>query len=253
MQEFYLTTASNASTEYFPENTVTNFTTRLSKVVELDQNWVVGLAEKHYPKSWANVTEGENRIIVTRNGVTRAINIEPGYYSSPTQIVQAFKDGFKKVVLNSVAVDENYKFKYSGLTLKLTVEIGHLCELYLPPALHTLLGFGREQVLNAGIHESQYHIDMNLGFSGIYLYCDVLNFSHVGNITAPLLGIIGTKGKHNVTVTHRFNLIHYKTLRIFNFQNLNFLLTSDYGRKIPFQGGKIMLTLHFKRVPRVLL
>lgn len=52
MTHFYLTLPSNSSTEFFPENTLTKFTTRLQSAIELDGAWEVGLSELIFPRSW---------------------------------------------------------------------------------------------------------------------------------------------------------------------------------------------------------
>ena len=43
--------------KFFPNNTLTNFTTRLQTPIELGEvgAWEVGLAEIHFPRNWINV------------------------------------------------------------------------------------------------------------------------------------------------------------------------------------------------------
>ena len=52
---FYLTLPSNNSMDYFPDNTLTHFTTRLPQMKDLDRSWEIGLAEIQYPYSWYNI------------------------------------------------------------------------------------------------------------------------------------------------------------------------------------------------------
>ena len=56
---FYLTLPSNSSMDYFPDNTLTHFTTRLPQMIDLDGSWEIGLAEIQYPHSWHNIKKGE--------------------------------------------------------------------------------------------------------------------------------------------------------------------------------------------------
>jgi hypothetical protein len=54
---FYLTLPSNSSMDYFPDNTLTHFTTRLPQMMDLDGSCEIGLAEIQYPHSWYNIKQ----------------------------------------------------------------------------------------------------------------------------------------------------------------------------------------------------
>jgi hypothetical protein len=45
--------------DYFPNNTLTHFTTRLPQMMDLDGSWEIGLAEIQYQHSWYNIKKGE--------------------------------------------------------------------------------------------------------------------------------------------------------------------------------------------------
>ena len=56
----YVTLLSNSSMQYFPQNTLTSFNTKLAKaIIPDDSKWEVALAEISFPKSWINVLKGE--------------------------------------------------------------------------------------------------------------------------------------------------------------------------------------------------
>ena len=48
--------------EYFPDNKTSNFVTKLSRTLQLDGEWEVGLAEIDYPHTWYNIREGKNSV-----------------------------------------------------------------------------------------------------------------------------------------------------------------------------------------------
>jgi len=60
-QQFYITLPSDSSMEYYPDNTVAIFTTKLSEEVELNGDYKVRLAEILYQQSWyiINNTKGD--------------------------------------------------------------------------------------------------------------------------------------------------------------------------------------------------
>ena len=71
MTHFYLTLPSNSSEEYFPDNTKTEFTTKLASTIELTNEWEVGLAEIMFPRSWYTVPKAGAVIVVDCRGCDR--------------------------------------------------------------------------------------------------------------------------------------------------------------------------------------
>ena len=75
-----------SSMEYFPDNKTSNFVTKLSRTLQLDGEWEVGLAEIDYPHTWYNIREGKNSVeIYAPDNLylvfkTAEFSIQPGYY-----------------------------------------------------------------------------------------------------------------------------------------------------------------------------
>ena len=83
VEEFYVTLPSNSSGAYYPDNTLSDFTTKLFKPIDLTGEWEVALTEISFPHSFYNITEPFNRILYSGNGSLRNVktfNIPPGYY-----------------------------------------------------------------------------------------------------------------------------------------------------------------------------
>jgi len=59
MSRFYLTLESNSSINYYPQNNVAQYTTKLNGQIELDGEWEVRLTEISFPFDVDNVLEGE--------------------------------------------------------------------------------------------------------------------------------------------------------------------------------------------------
>ena len=81
---------SNASSELFPNNTLSSFTNFLPEQVNLDGQWEVAISEISYPSMFQNVTEGKFMFYDEEfSKTTEAYYLEPGLYSSITDIVEA--------------------------------------------------------------------------------------------------------------------------------------------------------------------
>ena len=82
---------SNASGELFPNNTLSSSTNFLPEQVNLEGQWEVAISEISYPsKSYQNITEGKYKFFDEKlSESTSTYNLEPGLYTSITDIVEA--------------------------------------------------------------------------------------------------------------------------------------------------------------------
>ena len=62
MSQFYLTLPSNSSMEFYPENTVANFKTRLANPISLEGYWDVALYELQYKRMWYTINYEDTHI-----------------------------------------------------------------------------------------------------------------------------------------------------------------------------------------------
>ena len=59
MDSFTIELVSNASSELFPENTLSSFTNFFPEQVNLEGQWEVAVSEISYPSMYQNITEGK--------------------------------------------------------------------------------------------------------------------------------------------------------------------------------------------------
>ena len=90
MDSFTIELVSNASGEIFPDNTLSSFTNFLPKQVILEGQWEVAISEKSYPSMYQNITQGKLNFFDKKlSKPTSTYSIEPGLYTSITDIVEA--------------------------------------------------------------------------------------------------------------------------------------------------------------------
>ena len=81
---------SNASGELFPDNTLSSLTNFLPEQVNLEGQWEVAVSEISYPSIYQNITEGYFKFFDEKlSKSTSTYNLEPGLYTSITDIVEA--------------------------------------------------------------------------------------------------------------------------------------------------------------------
>ena len=90
MDSFTIELVSNASGELFPDHTLSSFTNFLREQVNLEGQWEVAISETSYPSMYQKITEGKFKFYDKKlSKSTSTYSIEPGLYTSITDIVEA--------------------------------------------------------------------------------------------------------------------------------------------------------------------
>ena len=90
MDSLTIELVSNDSGELFQDNTLSSFTNFLPEQVNLEGQWEVAVSEKSYPSMYQNITEGYFKFFDEKlSKSTSTYSIEPGLYTSITDIVEA--------------------------------------------------------------------------------------------------------------------------------------------------------------------
>ena len=97
MDSFTIELVSNASSELFPDKTLSSFTNFLPEQVNLEGQWEVAVSEISYPSLYQNVTEG--KFLFHDNELSKTKDyyyLEPGLHYSFTDIVEAMNSLIQK-------------------------------------------------------------------------------------------------------------------------------------------------------------
>ena len=136
MSDFYLTLPSNNSMQYYPENTLAQFKSRLPNAINLSGDWEVGLVEIQYPHNWFNVpTLKRHRTftvwstaIADENGplVRRSFYIRAGYYPHIYDLLTEIQEKTNEALSD---VNNSIRLNYDGITRKISVTFSRPCSL----------------------------------------------------------------------------------------------------------------------------
>ena len=269
MDHFYLTLPSNSSEIYYGRQPMCNFKTHLAKSIHLNvDEWEVGLAEIIYPHTWNNITSGKFEVKYVQDGqwLWEEVIIPDALYETPEQLIEVMNTYTQKTLPDSLT--DRIRFFYNDLTRKFTAYVanGYMVRFY--KELSTTLGFGdkvttlkhSKDPTNFGVEEKEermvynddkiiapFSLDLNRGLHTFFVYCDVVSFQLVGDANVPLLRTVAVSGKNGDVVAHSFDNIHYVTLNRSTFQEVEIHITDDTGILVPFQQGRVIVKLHFRR------
>ena len=232
---FYVTLPSDSSAAYYPNNTVARFVTRLPERVRLDGDYEMGLVEIIYPHTWYNV-DGNFWIVVE----SKKIELQSGYYENGSAIAAA---------LNRDLHGLGVRFSFSETIGRFSLSV-QSTNVTMSDDLQHYMGFDLSNVviepLSFGTMAAR-PFDANRGLNLMYVYCDVAAHTVVGDTKTPLLRVCNVTGKHGDFVRHTYVQPHYVPVGRREFDSIDIAINNELGRPMPFEYGKSVVTLHFRR------
>ena len=274
---FYVTLPSNSSFDVYGKQHPGAYKTTLERDVMVNPTeWEVGLTELMYSRTWFNVVNAKMLINIPdpkkdRYMESTVCHVPNKRYNSPQHLIDVWND-YLRTACNS------------GVELKYVKETGR-CVIYVAPRhlvrlnAHacSILGFGdykavvikgenganeiphpaglnmlpkEDDVLQIYAHISESFLPVNLNrlINTLYVYSDVIEPQIVGDSYVPLLrSVVDNVGDRGEMASVSFTNVHYKNLSRGVFHDIEVNITDDTGRKIPFEGGRVTVKLHFKK------
>ena len=253
---FYVTLPSDSSKDLFPENNPSEYVNKLSRWIDLNGEWEVGLHSIAYTQR--NIVKHLNEpILCTATSGGKPIKYEivliKKYYTTIVEYISDINESVKKI-FKKEGLGETKYIKFSILNGKVTVTSSHFT-IYLRKEQAIVLGFMKfddpEEVkkITRGTTTGSYNANLHRE-TNIHVYCDIVQAQIVGDTEVPLIGVIPTaektSGMHETV--HEVENIHYVPIQTKSFQKIKVLLRSSTYEPIPFEYGRATITLHFKPV-----
>ena len=262
IDSFTIELVSNASSQFFPNNTLSSFTNFLLEQVNLDGQWEVAISEISYPSMYQNVIGGKfmfynEKLFKT----TEAYYLEPVSYSSTTDIVEAM----------NTLIQERNNHRETCITIKVS-RVTEKVKVYLANEESSLgifstdLGhiFGGDVRNDLGVimsgkgpHEPTFGNDIDR-IRSLIIYTDIVQYNNVGDTKAPLLRCFPFISKlKSVDIKTTGQYMNYQTFTNLQFRRLlkNFFngihidLRDTSGEKFPFVlVGITRLVIMFRKV-----
>ena len=147
--------------------------------------------------------------------------------------------------LKKTEVHKGVEISYNRVNQKTKFDVKEGYIFHVSKELSELLGF-HDKDFSSGEYYSEEVSDKN-GLYSLYVYCPILEPRTVGDIKVPLLRIVPIEGVHGDFVSKSFQTIHYIPLQYKRFETIEIYIRDDTGNPIPFQWGKVIVTLSFRR------
>ena len=265
MDSFTIELVSNAFGEVFPDNTLSSCTNFLPEQVNLEEQWEVAISEISYPSMYQNITKGKFKFFDEKlSKSTSTSNLEPGLYTSITNIVEAMNTLIQernnhnetcitvKVSRRSQKVVIILANDTSGLAFCST-DLGHIFGNKVGNEFGVLM-------IGKGPHEPEFAYDI-VRIHSLMIYSDLVEYDIVGDTKVPLLrcfpfisklkgGDIRTTGQYMNYQT--FSNLQFRPLLKNSFHSIHIDLRDPSGEKLPFVSvGITRLVLMFRKVSNI--
>jgi hypothetical protein len=262
------------------ENTASDFTIDIARdcPMQLDETWEVGLSEIIFPSLIYNLTETMLQDIFVLSENSRRIdqalihvenppdnvkidsNLVPGFYT-PNDFVHYFNQFVKddNEYMNKRRHLFSTKFSFNEASKKFFIKIGGQEKIHINnKRMKFMLGLpteGYEKYLentemNKKIISFPNIADFYANIRTIFIYCDLVRRSQVGDVFAPILRIISLKNSKNdsMTLHYDFRSPQYFPLATpMNINSIRIQMTDASGDKIVFPNGNTIAVLHFRK------
>ena len=275
--QFYIHLPSDSSFGVYPDNTIAKFSTKLARTIELDGDYEVGLSEILFPADYYNIdnrsedyTFGIKQIVLLEdNEKTQETyfikrKIESALYYSKSEVIskiysQINRDISERNIPATIMIDLDSSGRVTivisryGPTISVTTEQGATVSMFfeLSEQFSKRLGFDKKVSIsldNTNPLRADHKFDLHMGKKLMYIYSDVVSYSLVGDVSVPLLRACSLpEPSTNNTIHLSFPDVHYKPVQKSQFDTIDISINTEEGLLMPFQSGKVLITLHFRR------
>jgi len=191
--------------DYYPQNTVAQYTTKLIGQIELDGEWEIRLTEISFPFDVDNVLEGECYFVINNPDYDYSslnITLAMGYYGTFEELSAGLHDAQVLRIAHVTSphrVPVRFSFDKERNRVKMTVSQS-LC-ITLSPTLARILGFPHDRKIEYCLDDISAEREMELfppTIGSAYDYCDLVEHVPVGDTKAPLLRIVNRMSERGV-------------------------------------------------------
>lgn len=246
---FYITVASNASMQVYPNNKIWHFRTKLAKPIVLNGSYEVGILEVQYPRNWQSFSSDEARVtIIGPNGKKHTIDLTLGFYDTIYKLLKEINHH-----LGNNETLSHINLQYNNIANKIHVFGARGYSFIFRGQLAEMLGFVpgipfEVDSTNSKQKPAPHPADIFGGCYNIFIYSDIVDYQMVGDSHTPLLRCINICNDTHTMPTLSYDKPHYSPLCKSVLDDIEIALKNDRDQYIPFLYGKVIIKLHFKLV-----
>ena len=281
-RDFYVTLPSNVKSPTIYSNMISNYTTKLPQRIILEGRWEVGLVEISYTLSWYNIKK-KSEVGIGVFDAKGNLDIKNGYfipagrYDTLDEIITIIDNILKQYFIEMDLKDyELPKIKFDKNSRKITIKHGRnkkfIIYVFFEKYLCDKLGINYKKLKEAMVTRSNIYtifpdmlvknpsdeerimisekpIELNAGCRSLFVYSNIVKPSIVGDIFTPILRLVQvpTDASFGDQIVIPYADVHYKPVAINEFDIIEVDIKDDSNDNIPFEFGRVIIKLHFRK------
>jgi len=191
--------------DLYPDNKVSQWKTKLSVFVELEDRWEVGLLEVSFPGKVYNVYARRYHLIVGGLSENWTIVLDNGTYNTIHSIHSIIGEIQRSIV--TLSAEKNFPIERFLVQIRYSNRLKHVRILFTKYALNdTWVSFSEHLASMLGFDANTYYyytranadneiyavrpVLLSAGTANVNMYCELLEHVMVGDIKVPLLCIV---------------------------------------------------------------
>jgi len=238
----------------FPSNA---YTTKLPNMMELDGDWEVGLVAISCPGALINVHGDEYvfRVINHAGNYAKVYTLKEGYYRDVYDFVDAANDLLRVLRERNDILRETIGIERQKAYLRF-VELEKVVELVIRPGYKVY--FNEALARKLGFPHHAVYTGQTMGVApeangaivrSLYVYCDLLETVPLGDAKVPLLHIVNMSERRDHANMHQtMKRVLFMPVQKKHFDTIEIQILDDRGSIVPFEDGKSVVLLEFRRV-----
>ena len=282
MTSFFVDLVSNASMDYFDENTLSRFTNKMVSPIELEGDWEVAVNEIFYPHRVEKVVKTITFSLVCINTFTekyfgRTISNNKFTYStdmSGLAVLSKFNKTMEEAQESWNELGTEYvEFKeppiFTIMNERVIFEagdaivknngLGFNCFVYIwfeDKNFYKIFGFDPQSFLRKAptlsilkrtiVAENPPYTDLRPSL--LFIYSDIIREHFVGDAYASVLRVLPLQIRSNAAMCNvTFPNPYYFKLKTNRLSSISIMLLDEEGEQIHFGTGRVFINLHFRK------
>ena len=141
------------------------------------------------------------------------------------------------------------KFAHDSTSRKISAHVGSDNVITLSSDRASIVGFSPRQLTFRAErkHKGKVAMDPNRGFNILYVYRDTAEAIPVGDMKSPIQRVVDAVGNVGDLIHRLYTTPQYVPVSKKEFSTLEIDTRDDIGRPVPFEFGKVVATLHFRK------
>ena len=239
--DFYHVLPSNTSSNYFPNNNASQYSTPLNNPYVLSGNWEVGLMNLTY-STCVNTFNNDRIVVEEEKRTTKIITLPPVSFEKESEAIRFINEKVNdKRITFSCNATKHVTLNITDQTLKITFD----------DTLRDIFAFDQNTYSGALTCEASDLFSLNRRIQYLYIYSNITDFVRVGNTEATLLGIVPFLKEKGCSLFKERIFKSPMYIRVIrdHISQIDIAIYDGAGQLVPFVNNSVTsLRLHFRQI-----